>query len=66
MPRSAITLASPVPYVFVTPRHWTANCSFGAAASIANSIVCPSALLEERMYLSEAQLQAAAMNGRFG
>jgi hypothetical protein len=65
-PRSAITLASPVPYVFVRPRQWTANCSFDAAVSIAYSIVCPSVLLEGRMYLSEARLQVAARNGRFG
>jgi hypothetical protein len=66
MPRSAITLASPVPYVFVTPRQWTAVFAFGPAASMAYSIGCSLALLEERMHLSEARLPVAVSNGRLG
>src|SRR5258708_36448808 len=60
MPRSAITLASPVPYVFVKPRQWTANSALGPAASMAYSMVCPSVLLEERTFLSEAQLPSCS------
>src|SRR5258708_38632091 len=61
IPRSAITLASPVPYVFVTPRQWTANWSLGPAASFVYSI-CLSfgSLKKSQMCLSEARLQAAA------
>src|SRR5258708_5255018 len=66
MPRSAITRASPVPYVFVTPRQWTTNSAFGPAPSMAYSIVCPLALLEERMHLSEARLRVAVRDARSG
>src|SRR6266700_6423192 len=64
MPRSAITPVSPVPYVFVTPRQLTANCSLGPAGSIAYSIVCPSALFRRANVFGEALSRAAAQHGR--
>src|SRR5687767_15062595 len=34
IPRSAVTLESPLPYVFVTPRAWTATQSFDAVTCL--------------------------------
>src|ERR1700687_991950 len=60
MPRSAITFVSPVPYVFVTPRQLTANCSLDPVVSVAYSIICSSALFTRGHVFRELRLRTAA------